>query len=141
MESEHFIGKVAQKAILKKDGKVLIVRDSRVTNPVLWELPGGRLHKNELPEEGLRRELMEELGVEADIGEMIYSELFAQTKTGDPHILLAYTATLVKPAEDFTPDPVEVAEMKWIGISQLEAQPMYPNCLRALEVFFNLGDK
>jgi ADP-ribose pyrophosphatase YjhB (NUDIX family) len=48
MGSEHFVGKVAQKALIEKDGKILFVQ-----YPVgdaaegLWDLPGGRLNQSE----------------------------------------------------------------------------------------------
>jgi hypothetical protein len=46
MESEHYMGEVAQKAILEKGGKVLLVLAPGESD---YDLPGGRLHKDERP--------------------------------------------------------------------------------------------
>lgn len=56
---EHFMGKVAQKAIIVNKGRVLMTRDPRT--PEIWELPGERLNIDEISEEGLQREIQEEL--------------------------------------------------------------------------------
>ena len=64
-------------AFLEKDGKILIAR--RKTGDKLagkWEFPGGKIEPGETPEACLKRELMEEFGVETRIGEFICSSKF-----------------------------------------------------------------
>lgn len=59
-------------AIIVKDGKVLVCQRTRhQTMPLKWEFPGGKIEEGEQPRDALRRELEEELGVEADIGEEV----------------------------------------------------------------------
>jgi len=59
-------------AVIERDGKVLCARrKAGLVAGGLWEFPGGKLEEGEPPETGLRRELEEELGVEARIGEFL----------------------------------------------------------------------
>ncbi|HEY5996359.1 MAG TPA: (deoxy)nucleoside triphosphate pyrophosphohydrolase [Candidatus Deferrimicrobiaceae bacterium] len=55
--------------IIERDGKVLCTRRSATMSlPLKWEFPGGKINEGESPAECLRRELREELGIEAEIG-------------------------------------------------------------------------
>jgi 8-oxo-dGTP diphosphatase len=56
-------------AVIHRDGQILVGqrrKDSR--HPYKWEFPGGKVEHGESPQEGLARELREELQIEADIG-------------------------------------------------------------------------
>ena len=56
--------------LIFKDGKVLICQRTKYqTMPLKWEFPGGKIEEGEQPRDALRRELEEELGVTAQIGE------------------------------------------------------------------------
>ena len=55
----HFEGKIAQKAIICNENKVLLVRDPRMDS-VIWELPGGRMNIDEEPRDAVAREIQEE---------------------------------------------------------------------------------
>ncbi|MDA8106032.1 MAG: (deoxy)nucleoside triphosphate pyrophosphohydrolase [Nitrospiraceae bacterium] len=51
-------------AIIENGGKVLTTqRSSAMSLPLKWEFPGGKIEPGELPEDCLRRELIEELGL------------------------------------------------------------------------------
>jgi 8-oxo-dGTP diphosphatase len=59
-------------ALIMKDGKVLVCQRTRhQTMPLKWEFPGGKIEEGEQPRDALRRELDEELGIDAKIGEEV----------------------------------------------------------------------
>ncbi len=51
-------------------GEEVLICQRRADQPMAhkWEFPGGKIEDGETPEQALRRELNEELGIEADIG-------------------------------------------------------------------------
>ena len=56
-------------ALILKDDKVLACQRTRhQVMPLKWEFPGGKIEEGEQPRDALRRELEEELGIEAEIG-------------------------------------------------------------------------
>lgn len=59
--------------ILRRDGQILACQ-RRLTDrfPGRWEFPGGKVEEGEDPVDALRRELEEELGIMAEIGEHIW---------------------------------------------------------------------
>src|SRR5436305_13950992 len=56
-------------ALILKDGKVLVCQRTRHQSmPLKWEFPGGKIEEGEQPRDALRRELEEELGIDARVG-------------------------------------------------------------------------
>ena len=59
-------------ALIQRDGKLLVCQRTRhQTMPLKWEFPGGKIEQGEQPRDALRRELEEELGIDARIGDEI----------------------------------------------------------------------
>jgi 8-oxo-dGTP diphosphatase len=59
-------------ALILNDGKILVCqRTKHQTMPLKWEFPGGKIEEGEQPQDALRRELEEELGIDATIGDEV----------------------------------------------------------------------
>src|SRR5450631_4370480 len=64
--------KRVEAALIVKNGKILVCQRTRhQTMPLKWEFPGGKIETGEQPRDALRRELEEELGIHATIGDEI----------------------------------------------------------------------
>jgi len=58
--------------LILQNGKLLVCQRTRhQTMPLKWEFPGGKIEEGEQPRDALRRELEEELGILATIGDEV----------------------------------------------------------------------
>ena len=122
-KSKHFLGNVAQKAIIEKDGKILVCRG---IGDKVWEFPGGRLHAGEAPVEGIAREIKEELGLEIKNIRPFRVEPSFHFKSNMHQVFIAYTCTCN--STQIKADAAEVEEMKWVSKEELQALPMFDDC-------------
>lgn len=108
-------------------GNILISqRTATQSHPHYWEFPGGKIEPRESPEQALRRELKEELGIQATIVG-IYHVLFYSYPDYDI-LLLAYTCKT-----DEVPRPIEVAQVRWVSIAALHQYSLLPADLPIVE--------
>ena len=78
MDAEEKRVRTVTAAVIERDGKVLVARRKPdLVAGGLWEFPGGKLEAGETPERGLARELAEELGVPARVGEHLCTVPFS----------------------------------------------------------------
>jgi len=67
-------------ALIHQDGKILFTQRQKGKHlPLLWEFPGGKVEEGESDEEALRRELQEEVGVEAEVGPCCFETQYGYT--------------------------------------------------------------
>jgi 8-oxo-dGTP diphosphatase len=131
----HFNGKVAQKAVIEVEGKVLILRDPREKQEI-WEIPGGRMNEGEIPEEGLAREIKEELGVDCIVHEIIHLQQFFQTNEGKNALMIVYRATLKNPDVPFALATEEVSEIRFITEADIDNINLFPEYVVTLRKYF-----
>ncbi|MFZ3230772.1 MAG: (deoxy)nucleoside triphosphate pyrophosphohydrolase [Pseudobdellovibrio sp.] len=95
--------------ILKKDNKILVgERPKNHTLAGLWEFPGGKIELGETPEIALARELNEELGIDAEVGEL---KLACSHSYGDVGILILFYEILFWKGE---PKAQHHVALEWI---------------------------
>lgn len=74
--------RISVRGIVLHEGKLLCVRlkaykDHLKRDNSYWCLPGGGLDEGEALLDGVKREMLEETGIEAQIGELLYVQQFA----------------------------------------------------------------
>lgn len=104
-------------ALIRRGDTVLVQqRAAHKTRGGLWEFPGGKVEAGESDEDALARELREELGVEAEIGERLdgvvhaYDDLTVE--------VLLYRADI---AADVEPQAHDAAQVAWVLTRELGA--------------------
>ncbi|PGS54233.1 8-oxo-dGTP diphosphatase MutT [Bacillus sp. AFS041924] len=120
--------KVVGAVIRNNQNQILCaLRSPKMSMPNSWEFPGGKIEKEEKPEEALVREIQEELGCDISVSEMIedviheYPNLVVNLITYEAKIISGY------------PVAKEHAKIEWKEISDLKELEWAPADLPTVE--------
>lgn len=113
--------RIACKAVIAKDGTVLMLREASTyeegTNVGRYHMPGGRINPGEPFLDGLRREIMEETGLEVEVGEPLFvGEWFPVIKGVENQIVAIFFAC--KPLSDDVKLSEEHDDYQWVTLEE-----------------------
>ncbi len=99
-----------------RDGRVLLVHrsPSKRFYPDVWDLFGGHVEEGESPEEALRREAREELGIE-----VLSARWLGQVHDPvEPGVVHVYAVSSWE-GEPVNAAPEEHTEIRWFGVAEM----------------------
>ncbi len=100
--------------IIEKGGKILVAqrKEDCAREALKWEFPGGKVEYGEAPQDSLKREIREELGMEIEVGEPFAA---SSAVSGGMHIvLLAFRART-----GGEPEAIDVKDWRWAAVGEL----------------------
>jgi ADP-ribose pyrophosphatase YjhB (NUDIX family) len=130
-------------ALVVDGGRVLLVK--RAIEPFLgcWDLPGGFLEADEHPADGARREVLEETGLEVEIGGLvgIYVDTY---QPGTEPVFWHHSLNIffvARPTGGRLASNAEASEVRWFALDALPPLEAiaYENGRRALQDFLRMG--
>ncbi|MEP7103145.1 MAG: NUDIX domain-containing protein [Candidatus Dojkabacteria bacterium] len=119
------------KALILKEGKILLVKrgSTAPTFPLTWDLPGGLVDDNELPDDAVLREVQEETGLEVENSALMSNTIFE--RKGEPALALFYIL-------DYKSGEVKLSYehegYKWVAFQDLAKEELQPWIKKHLEV-------
>lgn len=125
------------RGVVYKNGKVLAVKHLHDDKEVdYWAIPGGGLNDGESFADGLKREMIEELGVSPAIGKLLFMQQYNDPKWNREKVDLFF---LIENPEDFeqidfhktTHGDIEIAKLEFIDPKK---EPLLPEFLREIDI-------
>ncbi len=104
-------------AVVVVDGRILLIRRGRPPGRDRWSLPGGRVELGETLAVALRREVLEETGVEVLAGEL--AGWVERIAAGYHFVIFDFWAA---PAAGGAPAPLagdDAAQARWVPLAEL----------------------
>lgn len=108
-------------ALIRKDNKILLTQRWPGKHVGLtWEFPGGKVEPGETDHEALKRELLEELGIEVEIGSCCFETCHGY---GNREVHLLIYRCKITQGE---PQAIDVKAVDWAEVSQLMSRSFPP---------------
>lgn len=109
-------------AVIEKEGRLLVGQRRRGdTFGLKWEFPGGKVRSEETLEQGLARELREELGVDSLIGAELYRTRHRYSELSRELLLIFFAAHL-----QAEPASLAFEQLCWVERDRLSSLEFLP---------------
>jgi 8-oxo-dGTP diphosphatase len=133
---------VSAKGVVVRDDAILLIQYREPHEAgVHYNLPGGRIRRNERAPDACQRKLLEEAGADCSVDELlfVYEYIGANHDCagGDKHsVSLVFRCTLVPGSEPslagaLKPDAIQTG-VCWMPLTELERIILYPSCQRRI---------
>ncbi len=99
-------------AALISQGKLLIAQRKKGEFKGMWEFPGGKIEPGELPEEALKREILEELDIEIKVKEKFHRIVYEY-----PNFILDMDC-FISETKDFDISLSDHSDIQWIELNE-----------------------
>lgn len=111
---------VAAALTIEQEKLLVTQRKKDSSHGLLWEFPGGKVEEGEDPRGALRRELKEELDVEAEVGRLFDAVFYSYPE--HPILLLVYRCRVEKGFLRL----IGCHDLRWVTLKELESLAMPP---------------
>lgn len=128
------------RAIIFQDNKLLLMHRIK-NNEEYWVFPGGSIEDSDSSlEDGLKRECLEELGIEIKVGELFAEDFFKDPNEQQLFYLCKIAGgtlgTGIGPESTRDPSEYGTYEIQWIPIDKLANKTIHPQ--KILDMIVNL---
>lgn len=125
--------------VVRRAGRLLLVRKGRGPLTGRWDLPGGSLEFGETPEAALRRELSEETGLAVRAARLVevWSATYADERPGHEgerwhHLGIVYEVVVDEGAVKSGADGEDSLGAAWVAVEGLREAEVTPFVWRAV---------
>lgn len=101
-------------AVIIVEDLILMAQRSSGDDAGKWEFPGGKVEPGEDPRACLKRELKEELGIDAEIGQAL--EVISVPQKDRHLVLIYFQCAIIKG----TPEPLQCMQVNWFRREEAE---------------------
>jgi ADP-ribose pyrophosphatase YjhB (NUDIX family) len=134
----HFIfyqnSKPCVGALIVEQGQLLLIKRASEPYQGYWDIPGGFLEAGEHPEDGAKREILEETGLHIELGELVGIFMDTYSTTHDAILNLYY---LAKVSGGETRAGSDATHVHWFDLNALPANIAFDSAHEVLNLLKN----
>ncbi len=118
--------KIRPSIFIAENNQILLMR-YRYGDTNVYNLPGGNVDKGETLTETVIRELMEELGIEVEVGKMMLSGDVIMPEGKEDVLHCVFEGKILSGKPVLNPKETSALEVVWMPLEDLYKLEMYPN--------------